>query len=101
MKQAQYRMFIAETGGQATPMTYRGKDGKQYVVIAAGPRQARHNSRRLRYRLRPALIACLVDYLSMGLHRLFVEYLVCCEYILRLSPLRIIARQPSRHTSTA
>ena len=23
-------------GGQATPMTYRGKDGKQYVVIAAG-----------------------------------------------------------------
>lgn len=23
-------------GGQATPMTYRGQDGKQYVVIAAG-----------------------------------------------------------------
>lgn len=23
-------------GGQATPMTYRGRDGKQYVVIAAG-----------------------------------------------------------------
>jgi quinoprotein glucose dehydrogenase len=23
-------------GGQATPMTYRGKDGKQYVVLAAG-----------------------------------------------------------------
>ena len=23
-------------GGQATPMTYRGEDGKQYVVIAAG-----------------------------------------------------------------
>jgi quinoprotein glucose dehydrogenase len=23
-------------GGQATPMTFRGKDGKQYVVIAAG-----------------------------------------------------------------
>lgn len=23
-------------GGQATPMTYRGKDGKQYVVISAG-----------------------------------------------------------------
>jgi quinoprotein glucose dehydrogenase len=23
-------------GGQATPMTYRGKDGRQYVVIAAG-----------------------------------------------------------------
>ncbi len=23
-------------GGQATPMTYRGKDGKQYVVIVAG-----------------------------------------------------------------
>ena len=23
-------------GGQATPMTYQGKDGKQYVVIAAG-----------------------------------------------------------------
>jgi quinoprotein glucose dehydrogenase len=23
-------------GGQATPMTYRGNDGRQYVVIAAG-----------------------------------------------------------------
>ena len=23
-------------GGQATPMTYRGKDGRQYVVVAAG-----------------------------------------------------------------
>jgi len=23
-------------GGQATPMTYQGEDGKQYVVIAAG-----------------------------------------------------------------
>jgi quinoprotein glucose dehydrogenase len=23
-------------GGQATPMTYRGKDGKQYIVVAAG-----------------------------------------------------------------
>ena len=23
-------------GGQATPMTYQGDDGKQYVVIAAG-----------------------------------------------------------------
>lgn len=23
-------------GGQATPMTYQGKDGKQYLVIAAG-----------------------------------------------------------------
>jgi quinoprotein glucose dehydrogenase len=23
-------------GGQATPMTYLGRDGKQYVVIAAG-----------------------------------------------------------------
>ena len=23
-------------GGQATPMTYRGADGKQYVVLAAG-----------------------------------------------------------------
>jgi len=23
-------------GGQATPMTYRGRDGKQYVVIVAG-----------------------------------------------------------------
>lgn len=23
-------------GGQATPMTYRGSDGRQYVVVAAG-----------------------------------------------------------------
>jgi quinoprotein glucose dehydrogenase len=25
-----------EASGHATPMTYRGRDGKQYVVIAAG-----------------------------------------------------------------
>ena len=25
-----------EANGHATPMTYRGRDGRQYVVIAAG-----------------------------------------------------------------
>jgi quinoprotein glucose dehydrogenase len=44
---AQFRAFDMDTGrelwrttlpggGKATPMTYRGADGRQYVVIAAG-----------------------------------------------------------------
>ena len=57
-KDARFRAFDAKTGkelwyaqleaaGAATPMTFMGKDGKQYVVIAVG-RPRRHRSRRHR-----------------------------------------------------
>jgi quinoprotein glucose dehydrogenase len=43
-------------GGQATPMTYRGADGNQYVVIAAGGSQdfgTGSGDSFIAYRLRP------------------------------------------------
>ncbi|MGT2478459.1 hypothetical protein ACU4GR_05195 [Methylobacterium oryzae CBMB20] len=44
-------------GGQATPMTYRGRDDRQYVVIAAGGHGALgHHAGRLGHRL-PARVS--------------------------------------------